>query len=200
MTNTDIAQSYISQVADLYNISDKNLEKMYSGADQINEALGKYYWEDVLHALQVFYRYHSDKSRPRLSQIVAILETDKDVKPREPEVDTVVAQYKLPTTRLWSIHDTFDKLISVLVAGGAICDEQGQYHNDRSIIDPKTDKPVINPMQWLKWQLNDAMVARPDIFISVPVKTPYEYLALAIQNDLITFRVRDWSKAVGGIK
>lgn len=194
----NIANLYISEVAELYNISDKNLEKMYSGADQINEALGKYYWDDVLHALQVFYRYHSDKSRPRLSQIVAILETDKDVKPREPEI--VVTGYQLPKTHLWSINDTFTKFVDILCHAGVIPDADGNYTNNRTIIDPKTDLPVLNPMQWFKWQLHSAQMDRPEVFISIPTTTLLESLALAIQNQLITFRVRDWSKAVGGIK
>lgn len=200
MENTDIAHDYIAAVADLYNINDKVLGKMYDGADQINEALGKYYWDDVLHALQKFYTYHSDKSRPRLAQIIALLESDRDVKPREPELKTVDNRFCLPKTNLWSINETFNKLVSVLVDAGVIPNDKGELSIKRSIVDPKTDLPVLNPYQWLRWQLNQAMGARPDIFVSVPVKTFYEHLALAVQNKLITIRVRDWSKKVGGTK
>ena len=105
-----------------------------------------------------------------------------------------------PTTKLWSINSTFNKLINVLIDGGVIPNEQGEYRNIRSLVNPQTDDVILNPMRWLKWKLSEAMATHPDIFTTIPVKTFYEHLALAIQNNLITFKVRDWSKLTGGNK
>ena len=199
-----ISTLYINEITELYNVSDKNLGKMYDGVDQLETALGNYYWDDVKRALQRFYTYHNDKSRPRLAQILALLESDPKVVKREPEPEPSDApSYKLPTTGLWSITTTFNKLITVLVDAGVIPDEHGAYRNVRSLIDPDTDSVILNPMQWFRWKLSVVKDQRPDIFVSVPTKTVLEDLALAIQNNLVTFKVRDWAKltqTVGGIK
>ena len=197
MTNTEL---YINELAELYNVSEKDKLKMSDGYDQIEASLGKYYWEDIKHAIQVFYARKNDKSRPRLSQILALLETDRNITQKEPYVEPADPVFRKPTTKLWSISNTFNKMINVLIDGGVIPNEQGEYNNIRSLVNPQTDDVILNPMQWLKWQLSDAMAARPDIFTSIPVKTFYEHLALAIQNNLITFKVRDWSKLTGGNK
>lgn len=190
----NIAELYIAEVAELYNISEKNIHKMREGADKINAALGDYYWDDVRHALQVFYTRHSDKSRPRLAQVLALLESNRDVQKRGPDVSSTPNLYARPTTKIWSIQADFDRMIDILVEGGVIPDTDGTFRNTRSIIDPATDLPVLNPIQWLVWKLCVVEQARPDLFSRFPHANRLERLAIALGNHLITFKVRNWAK------
>lgn len=191
MTN---AEKFIDLVGKLYNLPEKQIAQMQNNVPEIDAELGKYYWEDIERKTQLFYARKNDKSRPRVCQILALLETDSNIIKREPDPEPEQPTRKLPETGLWSIKQTFNKMISVFVDAGVIPDANGDFHNTRSIIDPKTDLPVINPIQWLKWQLSDARNEHPEVFASLPTKTFFEDLALAIENDLITFKVRDWAK------
>ena len=197
MTN---AEKFIDLVGKLYNLPEKQISQMQNNVPEIDAELGKYYWEDIERKTQLFYARKNDKSRPRVCQILALLETDNNIQRVEPDVEPAEPMFRKPTTKLWSITNTFNKLINVLIDGGVIPNEQGEYRNIRSLVNPQTDEVILDPMQWLKWQLSDAMNAHPDIFTTTPVKTFYEHLALAIQNNLITFKVRDWSKKTGGNK
>lgn len=174
MTN---AEKFIDLVGKLYNLPEKQIAQMQNNVPEIDAELGKYYWEDIERKTQLFYARKNDKSRPRVCQILALLETDPRVVKREPdpepEPDT---SYKLPTTHLWSITTTFNKLIRVLVDGGVIPNEHGEYINTRSLVNPQTNDVILNPMLWLKWQLSDAKQYHPDIFATVPTKTFFEDL------------------------
>jgi hypothetical protein len=195
-----LAEKYIAEVCELYAISDKNAEKMRDGVEQIESALGCYYWEDVKHALQLFYTRHSDKSRPRLAQLLAVLESDRNVKKREPDVPDIPNQFKKPETNLWSIKDDFDRMIQIFVDAGIVPIEDGEYKNSRSIIDPATDQVVLNPMQWFRFKLIAAKEERPDLFVRYPCASFFEQLAIAFGNRLISFKVRDWKKLTSELR
>ncbi len=195
------AEKFIDLVGKLYNLPEKQIYQMQNNIPEIDAELGQYYWEDVRNKTQLFYARKNDKSRPRVCQILALLETDANVAKKEPDPEPVKTQgYTLPTTKLWSITDTFNKLVKILVDAGAIPNQDGKFTNIRSLVDPNTNTVILDPVRWLKWELAVAKNERPDIFASIPTKTVLEEIALAIQNNLITFRLRDWSKAVGGTK
>lgn len=188
------AENFIDLVGKLYNLPEKQIQQMQNNIPEIDNDLGKYYWDDIERKVQLFYARKNDKSRPRICQILALLESDPNVRKfvPEPEYDEI-KPYKRPTTNLWSIQKTFDKLIQVLIDGGVLPDDDGTYHNTRSLIDPKTDLPILNPMQWLGWQLRDAETTRPEVF-NIPNANILERIAIAVQNNLIAFKVRDWAK------
>jgi hypothetical protein len=196
----NLAEKYIAEVCELYAISDKNAEKMRDGIEQIESALGCYYWDDVKHALQVFYTRHSDKSRPRLSQLLAVLESDRNVKKREPDVPDIPNPFRKPKTNLWSIKGDFDRMIQIFIDAGILPNEDGEYHNNRSIVDPDTDQVVLNPMQWFKFKLIAAKESHPDLFVRFPNATLFEQLAIAFGNHLILFKVRDWKKLTSELR
>lgn len=198
MTN---AEKFIDLVGKLYNLNEKQITQMQHNVPEIDAELGKYYWDDIKNKTNLFYSRKNDKSRPRVCQILALLETDPNVKQRIEEDTTPVASWNRPRTKLWSIVDTFDKLVSVLIDGGVIPNEKGEYVNNRSLVDPATDQVILNPLQWLKWKLSDAMHERPDLFVKFPNATLLEGLAIAVQGGLITFKVRDWAKLTAkGVK
>ena len=103
-----------------------------------------------------------------------------------------VGGYVLPTTKIFSINNSFDKLIQILVDCGLIPNENNEIQSTHSLIN-SDGKPILNAMQWLRWQLSDAMELCPDLFVKFPNASFYERLAIAMQNGLIKIRVRDWS-------
>lgn len=187
------ANRYIDLVAELYCVGEKDLNKMRSGTDMIERAFEDYYWTDVEQAIDWYYVHKSDKTRPTIANIRAILSTwlmEKKIA----KVLTMdeVGGYVLPTTKIFSINNSFDKLIQILVDCGLIPNENNEIQSTHSLIN-SDGKPILNAMQWLRWQLSDAMELCPDLFVKFPNASFYERLAIAMQNGLIKIRVRDWS-------
>lgn len=197
MTN---AERFIDLVGKLYNLPTKAMEQMSANIPEIDAELGKYLWEDVEHKTQFYYVRKNDKTRPSVAHIIALLETDQNVIP----VDDNVPEYEQPRsfprpqTNLFTIKSTFEKLVDVLIDGGAITDVDGSRHNERSLVDPVTDMVVLDPIRWLVQKADAAALSHPEYFYKYQFATPLERVALALQYQLITFKVRDWSKTVGG--
>lgn len=195
MTNTE---KYINAIADLYNLKENAIETLKSGSDQIETVVGKYFWCDVESAINHYYVYISDKSRPRIAQINAILATwerNKKIMQTMPVIEEPVKN-KLPTTNLFVLKSTFTKMLDILVKCGILEPENPEDKPatpTHSLID-KNGLPVLAPQQWLKWQVNDAMKMAPDIYAKYPNLTFWEQLAVGLANKLIVFRVRDWGQ------
>lgn len=187
-----IANQYIGTLVDIWGLDDKAKDKLYSNTDKIDEAFDGYGWGDINHAISIYYTRKSDKTYPKIAQILAILEAN-NAERIESIADTLVTNTQ-PKTKLFAIRDTFDRMIQVLTDAGVLPDDNGKLHNTVSIVDPISKLPLLNPGQWLKWKLADAEKDNPQIFAPYPYTTFYERLALAIQNKLILFSVRDWSK------
>lgn len=71
--NYEQANVYINAICNLYNVSDKQREKMYDGLEQIQQELEGYDPYDVKVAINKHYKYKSSKTRPNLHQVVAEL-------------------------------------------------------------------------------------------------------------------------------
>ncbi len=196
------AEKFIDLVAKLYDLPEKQIRQMENNIPEIDEEFKDYYWDDIKAKVNLYYARKNDKTRPTIAKILALLETDSNVQKSEPDPisDTKSDTWYRPTTKLWSINSTFNKLVDILMAAGVIPNERGEYTNTRSLVDPATNNVILNPRDWLKWKLGDAMMARPDVFLPYTHATTLEQLAVAVQNNLITFKTRDWSKKVGGTK
>lgn len=190
--NKFTAEKYIDAIFSRYIVSEKDAEKLRAGSDLLEKTFGEYYWSDIEHTLDWYYTHKNDKTRPTIAQIQNALQSLGIMQNNDSEPEK--NDFTRPSTNLWSIKQTFNKLIDILIGGGVLPNEDGNYTNIRSIVNPDTDLPVLNPMQWLGWQLADAKNNRPDIFVPFPNATILEQLALAIQNNLIQFKIRDWSK------
>lgn len=192
MTN---AEKFIDLVGKLYNMNEKQILQMQNNIPEIDAELGKYYWDDIKNKTNLYYARKNDKSRPRVCQILALLETDQNVKQQiKEDVEPVKSNWSRPHTNLWSITETFNKLVDVLMDGGVIPDEKGEFKNIRSLVDPETDKVILNPKEWLKFKLIQAQQQKPECFVKYQFATTLEQLSVALQNNLITFKVRDWAK------
>lgn len=192
MTN---AEKYVELVTDLYQLGEKESGKLSNTVAEIEHELKKYSWNDIKAKVQYYFARKNDKSRPRLSQILALLETDPNVQAveEEPTLDDT-PRYNRPKTKIWSIMSTFNKLVDVLMDCGVIPDERGEYRTSKSLVNPETNLVVLNPRQWLQWRIDDAMNDRPDLFVKFPNAKWLEQLAIAVENKLVSLQVRDWVK------
>lgn len=194
---TKLAEQYTTLIAKLYNVIPTPLTQEEEKA--LDKELGIYHWEDIKACIQKYY-VRNPKTRPNLTQIMAIIETNPKIKQIEPEYEEKPIYKPLPTTKIWSITQTFDKLVQILVDAGVIPNTDGTYTNAKGLIDPKTDQPITNPKQWIKWQTETAIKQRPDLFAKFPNTTYIEALAIAIQNGLVKIKIRDWKKAAEQLK
>lgn len=189
-------KKYIEMIADMYDIDQDDKDVLDEDYEKINKALEKFNWPDIKRAVNYYCVYKSDKVRPTIAKIVAILNTwlvEKKIHYAETFDDTP-NPFARPTTKIWSIKDAFDKMIDIFIDGGVIPDDKGNVKNIRSIIDPITDLPVLNPIMWFGWKLEAVKQTRPDLFVRFPNATNLEQLAIALQNKLIPFKVRDWAR------
>lgn len=189
--NKFTAEKYIDAIFSRYIVSEKDAEKLRAGSDLLEKTFGEYYWSDIEHTLDWYYTNKNDKTRPTIAQMQSALQSLGIMQNNDSEPEKNV--FIRPTTNLWSIKNTFNKLIDVLIDGGVLPNDDGEYQNIRSLVNPDTDQVILNPMQWLRWKLNDAKSAKPEVF-NIPNTTILEQLAMAVQNNLITFKVRDWAK------
>lgn len=190
--NNFTAEKYISAILDRYIVGEKDKEKLQAGADLLNRTFGNYYWTDIEETIAWYYTNKNDKTRPTIAQLQAALST-RGVE-KKPDTEPVQSTNGIPTTKIWSIKSTFNKLVQILIDGGVLPNADGEYHNIRSLVNPETNNVILSPMQWLKWQLTDAMHKRPDLFAKFPNATVLEGLAIAVQGGLVKFKVRDWAK------
>lgn len=198
---------YINAISDLYNLKEAARETLIAGSEQISDVIDKYSWDNVDSAISYFYTHISDKSRPKISQIRAILldwERMQRISPIEPEPDVASEpSYRLPTTKIWSINHTFAKMIEIMVKCKIL---EPENESDRpagagcSLIDPKTDQPLLCPRQWIKQQVQSAIETRPDIYRQFAHLSLWEAFALGLQNKLIKIQVRDWHKCSERLK
>lgn len=188
MTN---AEQLIDLLFKLYNLSEKQVQQMQNNIPEIDAELKDYSWEDIRDKVNLYYARKNDKSRPTIAQILALLETDSSI---SKVYDGPVYHYNRPKTNLFVITATFEKLVDILIDGGALPNQEGKFTNNRSIVDPATDLVVLQPIKWLVAKTDIAMMERPECFLPYQFASPLERVAVALQNRLFTFKLRDWSK------
>lgn len=189
------AETFIKTIKELYVVPDKDLEQMYKGQEQMEKALRYFSDNDIIGAINHYFVKKNDRTRPRLAQILAIL----DEWVRDKKIDFVIAtnaplKHELPTTNIYSIKSVFDKLVGVLVRAGVIMNQDGKFENTHSLVAPDTDLLMLNPQQKLRWLVDDAKKEQPDLFCKFENTNWIEDLAIALQNNLIKIKVRDWSR------
>lgn len=190
-----IAEQYIAKSNELYTVKKEDIDQMYQNADEINKAFAGYAWEDVSWALSRFYSHKNDKTRPRIAQILAILEASdrkRDYVEDEDDDTEVKPLYPRPRTNIRIIQDSFNKLIDVLMDCNVIPDKDGHFNGHASLL-CDDGFVMLNPVQNLRWQVEDAIKAHPNAFAPFPDMTLWEQLALAVQNHFITLHRRTWA-------
>lgn len=106
----------IKKVAELYSfgsekktveeVSQLAYEKLLDKEQEWEKALDSYALEDIYQAINNFWRYKSDKTRPSVAQILSFLETEKEVKKETKNVED--------KTHFFSIESEFIKRDKVL--------------------------------------------------------------------------------------
>lgn len=191
-----IAKQYIGKIAELYNVADSALDKMYGNAEQIDHAFDGYAWEDISRAIARYYDRKNDKTRPRIAQIIAILESERVE--RMPTVDYAPVVEMRPTTQLNAIKSVFNKLIDVMVDCGVIPASNGQFVGYASLLN-QDGTVMLNPQQSLQWQVAGVEQEYPELFMAYQNLTFWEKLAIAVQNKKITLRRRTWGVQGGAL-
>ena len=192
-------EKYINKVLSLYPATDREETKLHAGTAMLVEAFGNYHWSDIERALEWYYQNRNDKTRPTIAALKDVMRTI-GVLDVDGNADADPCPFPRPKTRLWAIRDDFDRLVDILLDAGVIPDTDGQCHNNRSIVDPVTDMPVLNPIQWLERKLADAEQSRPDLFVRFPGANRLERLAIALGNHVITFKIRDWARHAADVR
>ena len=192
-----IAKQYIGKIAELYNVADSALDKMYDNADQIEHAFEGYAWDDISRAISRYYDRKNDKTRPRIGQIIAILESERVEK--APTVTDYGPKPEMrPVTKLNAIKATFNKLIDVMIDCSVLPNENGQFGGSASLLN-NDGTLMLNPQQCLLWQVKAIEQEYPELFMAYPNLTFWEKLAIAVQNKKITLRRRTWVVQGGGL-
>lgn len=128
-------------------------------------------------------------------QILAILEASdrkRDYVEDEDDDTEVKPLYPRPRTNIRIIQDSFNKLIDVLMDCNVIPDKDGHFNGHASLV-CDDGFVMLNPVQNLRWQVEDAINAHPNAFAPFPDMTLWEQLALAVQNHFITLHRRTWA-------
>lgn len=191
------SQKYIDEVSALYVLDDKALAKLERGRMELDRLFGDYWWHDVKDAIAHYYTRKNDKSRPLMNQVAAILSTwerEGRIDRREPVIDTPAPLYTLPKTKIWSIADTFSRVINTMVQCKILAPEypsQAPQGAGWSLIGDN-GLPVLNVKQTLRWLVSDAKAQRPDLFAKYPHATFWEEVAIAVQGGMINLKIRKW--------
>ena len=151
IVNNFTPQKYIDKILALYPMGEREETKLHAGMDMLTEAFGNYAWHDIESAIEWYYKNRSDKTRPTIAQMKDTLVT-LGVADADGTVAAPDNPFARPKTKIWSIQGDFDRMIDLFIECGVIRNEEGGYNNGRSIIDPVTDLPVLNPIQWFGWK------------------------------------------------
>ena len=71
-------KAIIDHIADLYGISEKENQKMVDNTSEYRKAFDSYNLEDIIKSIDEYWRFKSDKIRPTLAKILAMLNSDKE--------------------------------------------------------------------------------------------------------------------------
>ena len=89
------AQRVLEELIELYGMKDeageysKSAKTMLENADEYEQAFAPYLLDDILKVIRKYWKYHSDKQRPSLKQILALLEVSEAEK-RDMEVVDII--------------------------------------------------------------------------------------------------------------
>ena len=191
-----IAKQYIGKIAELYNVADSALDKMYGNADQIEHAFEGYAWDDISRAISRYYDRKNDKTRPRIAQIIAILESERVEK--VPIVDYGPKPQTRPTTKLNAIKSTFNNLIDAMIDCCVLPNDNGEFTGSASLLNADGTL-MLNPIHCLQWEVEAIERDYPELFMAYPNLTFWEKLAIAVQNKKIKLRRRTWAAQGGAL-
>lgn len=193
-------KKYIRLLTELYNISEQAETKMLTNVEVYDSALKGYQWADVERQVSAYFAYKSDKSYPRIAQVVALLKADKSVKQMEQEEVIDIAE---PSTNIVQIKPSFTAACRFLHEEGVLYVE---YYDKVKHI-PRKNGAVLKEIKRpdgrveyrihpRKWDIDDAIkTARqvyPDIFAPFERGKGLRYEeAFAFAVQLGVFNIKD---------
>lgn len=191
-----ISERYIYKIQSLYGLSEETVKKMHAGAAEIDKVFDPYAWNDIEAAINNRY-LHNDKSRPRIGQVLVVLqewERHGEITRNVPIEDAPRSTF--PRTNILDISVTFSRLMDIMVECGIVAPEFPTNRPKgtlKSLVDME-GKLIISPRQWLQWKISDAKSACSAAFSKYKALNFWEQVAIGIDAGQIKFRVRDWGK------
>lgn len=182
---------YINMLEELYTIPEAKLTKLRENADKLSKALEPWSWPDIERQISCFYAYKSDKSYPKVAQIIALLRADKESKAVNPE-EFIGLELKEPTTNIQIIKAVYPRAVYWMHVNGVCQNEyltkvkKIPYGNGSVLKEHVLPGGRRDYKLWFKrWDVEDAIVAAkktdPDMFAQFPDLTKAEELAFAIK-------------------
>lgn len=141
-------QKYIKLIKSMYSIPKDKLALMDTNAALMAEELKYYTWDDIKHAVEIYYAKKNDKTYPKLAQITAIL----NVNGKRRDLCQIEAK-RPPQTNLRGIKDIYLDVLRIL-------HEQGVRYVDYFADLPFGNKSIIrNGKIWNKeWDWEDGVL------------------------------------------
>lgn len=179
-----IVDLMINLLDGLYDLNDKTKTQLRCNADEIERAFEGYQWEDIKRAINFYYVRKNDKTRPTIAKILAILDTDPQTQKFTP-VD--YQEVKRPTTKIFEIKVTFDRLVNALSGCGLLNHEPitptlSIIRNDGTV--------VLDAKNQLQYEVEQAKRKNVELFQRYGALTWLEALAICIDNDLMHIKFR----------
>lgn len=189
-----IGVKYINLLTELYRIPEQVENKMRENELRIDDAFKGYCWADVERIVSVYYAYKSDKTYPKISQIMALLRADKDVKRVDMENEQIVPITE-PKTNIVVLGKVFSDACLWLHKNGVLYFEYFDkikkipYGNKMRVIVTQDKFGVNQNTLWnVRYDCDDAISAArekyPDVYAQFEQKGPMsfcEQFAFAVQ-------------------
>lgn len=187
---------YINLLAELYSIPQAKLDKMMENADRLDNALKEWLWIDVERQVSCYYAYKSDKTYPKIAQIVALLRADKESHTVNPEeiYTGIIAE---PHTEIVQIQRVYKDCVRWLHVNGIVFNDyfgkvKGERYGQGSVLKEQTlpNGQKTYSIWHRKWEIEDAINearrAFPNVFKPFNKLRFTEDFAFAVQLGVFT--------------
>lgn len=114
-----IADKYIAKIKALWNPDERVISALQANAKTINEKLASFYWTEIDAAIEMFYIKTSAHDYPRIEQILARLNTDKQFSKRVSDLPPI----PMPSTKLKKIQGIYPDICRWAHIQGLCCFE-----------------------------------------------------------------------------
>lgn len=100
----DKADRYITKLRSLYRLDERVITALMANKAKLENSLKPFYWEDIQRCIEKFYAVKDSTNYPRIDQLVAMLNTDKNVGVEIQETELEIPE---PQTNIEFLKDVF---------------------------------------------------------------------------------------------
>lgn len=100
----DKADRYITKLRSLYRLDERVITALMANKAKLENSLKPFYWEDIQRCIEKFYAVKDSTNYPRIDQLVAMLNTDRNVGVEIQETELEIPE---PQTNIEFLKDVF---------------------------------------------------------------------------------------------